>query len=400
MKRHWKTIGAVFALALVAVLSVVLLQSREPAYKGKALSAWLQDWDNSFGPPGTPFRPELVNLIENAIRQMGSNAVPSLRSMLRTRDTGLRQKVVAYCSKRPWIPIHFRPPAYRLHIRGMFGIRALGAVGKPAIPELVALLSSQDWTIRAWAAGALGKIGRDANAAMSNLTMSLGDKDEHVRQAACDALADIGVSKEVVLPALMPCLRDTNDGVFNAALRTASRMGVGLSVLVPAVTGQLTQKDPRVRYEAATELGRCGDKARSAIPELLKALHDTDKDVREAAAGALMKIDPDTAAQTGVTAPPAQPAEASAGSGTLALQGPASMALDIYKAGAGVELVMKFQGPVPGFINVRATRPLSQKEAMEFLEKALLEQAGIVLERIDEKHVAVKMRHQQQGKSK
>lgn len=43
------------------------------------------------------------------------------------------------------------------------------------------------------------------------------------------------------------------------------------------------------------------------------------------------------------------------------------MALDIYKSVAGVELLMKFQGPVPGLINLRATRPLSPKEAMEFL---------------------------------
>jgi HEAT repeat protein len=393
MKRHRKANGAAFALVLVAVLSVVLLQSREPAYRSKPLSAWLQDWDNSFGPK-TPFRPELVNTIENAIRQMGSNAVPSLRSMLRTRDTGLRQKVVAYCSKRPWIPIHFRPPAYRMHIRGMFGIRALGAVGKPAIPELVSLLSDPDWTVRAWGAGTLGKVGREANAATPDLTARLSDKDEHVRQAACDALAEIGASKEVVLPALMPCLRDTNDGVFNAALRTASRMGVGPSALVPAVTDQLNQQDPRVRYQAAMALGGCGDKARSAIPELLKAVRDVDKDVREAAAGALIKIDPSVAVEAKLPPPTGPASDAGAVSVNLAMQGPTSMALDIYRSIAGVELVMKFQGPLPGFVNVRATRPLSQKEAMEFLEKALLDQCGIVLERIDDKQVAVKMRHQ------
>jgi HEAT repeat protein len=294
---------------------------------------------------------------------MGPKAVPSLRRMLRTRDTKLRLALVSYCSKRPWFPLHFRPPAYRLQIRGLFGIGALGATAKAAVPELVILLHSADWTIRAWAAGDLGKIGPEASTATPDLVAVLGDRDEHVRAAACGALVAIGARKEGMLPGLMTCLRDTNDAVFSAALAAASSIGVEPPMLVPVVTDQLKQTDPRVRYEAAMALGRNGDKARSAIPELLKAIQDTDKDVREAAAGALSKIDP-------------------------------SMALDIYKAIAGVELVMKFQGPVPGLINLRATRPLSPKEAMDFLEKALLEQAGIVLERIDEKHVAVKMRHQ------
>jgi hypothetical protein len=223
---------------------------------------------------------------------------------------------------------------------------------------------------------------------------ALGDKDEHVRQAACNALSEIGASKEVVLSALMPCLRDTNDGVFNAALRTASQMGVDSSALVPALRDQLNQKDPRIRYAAAMALGGCGDKARVAIPELLKSVHDSDKDVQEAAAGALVRIDPDTAAKSQVSSPSGPGADASGGSVTLAFQGPASMALEIYKSIAAVELVMKIQGPVPGLINVRATRPFSQKEAMEFLEKAFLEQAGVVLEHVDEKHVAVKMRYQ------
>jgi hypothetical protein len=141
-------------------------------------------------------------------------------------------------------------------------------------------------------------------------------------------------------------------------------------------------------------LGSFGAKARSAVPELLKAGHDSEKDVREAAAGALIRIDPSVAAEAKLPPPPGPASDAGAGSVTLTMRGPSSMALDMYKAIAGVELVMKSQEPIPGLINVRTTRPLSPKEAMEFLEKALLDQCGIVLEHVDEKHVAVKMRRQ------
>jgi hypothetical protein len=182
---------------------------------------------------------------------------------------------------------------------------------------------------------------------------------------------------------------------------------------------------------AARALGCVGSNARQAVPALRAMLGAaTTSNARAEAAIALWRIEGDTnllpvlkrelgrilqgppakrvetalremeaaikpvASVDQPRAPNGSATDASPASGTLAMQGPASMALDIYKAIAGVDFVMEFQGPVPGLINVRATRPLSQNEAMEFLENALLDQCGIVLEHVDEKHIAVKMRHQ------
>jgi HEAT repeat protein len=373
VKGHRKLLGIILALVALIVLSALWLESREPQYEGKSLTVWLQEWENGHGSPGTGVQFSVKTNVDNAIRQMGSKAVPGLRKMLRTRDSQFREQVVAYCVKRPRIPFHFRPSAYRLNIRGMFGIGVLGPLGQTAVPELLTLLEHSDWTIRAWAAGTLGKIGRGASPAVPDLIARLRDTDEHVRQAACGALVNVGASKEAVLPALKICLRDTNDVVFQTALETSSRLGADMSVLVPTITEQLNQKDPRVRYEAAMALAGCGEKGRSAIPKLLQAVHDGDKDVREAAAGALLKIDPSSAENAKVPPPPGPAADAGTGSITLELQGPTSIALDIYRHAAGVELDMGFPGPPPGFINVRATRPLSPKETAEFLEKALFD---------------------------
>src|SRR5437660_318068 len=109
-------------LASTALL-LILFPPREPTFEGRSLTSWLEEWGKCFGPPGTPFRPEPLAEARNAIEQMGGAAVPLLRKMLRTRDTSLRQKVVMFCSKRPWIPIHFRPPAKKLQNWAMFGIR-------------------------------------------------------------------------------------------------------------------------------------------------------------------------------------------------------------------------------------------------------------------------------------
>jgi HEAT repeats len=246
MKAPRKTIGAVIALTLVAVLSVVLLRPREPHYKGRPLTAWLEDWDRSFGPPGTLtiYRAEQGAEVENALRQMGSQAVPSLRRMLRARDSRLRVKVVAFCAKRPWIPIRFRAPAEKLHRRALFGIRTLGPVGKPAVPELIELLTDPSAPTRAYAAFALSQVGPEANIAIPELIKRLTDEDGNVRAATCRTLRQAGPSAREALPGLIRCLRDTNDTVFSAALGAVLQIGAVPSDVVPPVDGAIGPERP------------------------------------------------------------------------------------------------------------------------------------------------------------
>ena len=71
VKGHGKILGAVLIFLILAILSMVLLRTREPICQGKSLTAWLQDRDQSFGSPGKPFPREHISQIEEAIRQMG-----------------------------------------------------------------------------------------------------------------------------------------------------------------------------------------------------------------------------------------------------------------------------------------------------------------------------------------
>jgi len=64
----------------------------------------------------------------------------------------------------------------------------MGPEAQPALPELIAALSSMETDIRAAAAQALGKLGPAARTAEDTLRKALNDPEAPVRRAAGDAL--------------------------------------------------------------------------------------------------------------------------------------------------------------------------------------------------------------------
>jgi HEAT repeat protein len=155
--------------------------------------------------------------------------------------------------------------------------RALGQIGAPAVPGLLAALRDADWNARLAAAEALGEIG-DA-AAVPGLLAALRDASLYVREAAAKALGEIGAP---AVPGLLAALRDAD---WNARLAAAEALGEIGAPAVPGLLAALRDESRQVRKAAAWELGKIGDAA--AVPGLLAALGDADVDVREAAAWAL-----------------------------------------------------------------------------------------------------------------
>src|SRR5262249_15751394 len=73
--------AAIILIAFVG-FTVAILRPREPAYHGRALSDWLKEFDRSdwtIAPdPGSP--------AVQAVRQIGTNALPTLLEMASTSD--------------------------------------------------------------------------------------------------------------------------------------------------------------------------------------------------------------------------------------------------------------------------------------------------------------------------
>src|SRR5213592_4436066 len=72
------------------------LRPREPVWKGKRLSAWLKDYDG-LGPRVTSAD------VDEVVRQIGTNALPRLVSMLRASDSRLKLFVIKLNAKQRFV---------------------------------------------------------------------------------------------------------------------------------------------------------------------------------------------------------------------------------------------------------------------------------------------------------
>jgi hypothetical protein len=239
---------------LLAILGAILAtggcatqRPKQPSYQGKSLSAWLEDYartEYANEPDWTPAWTEEDRQARaravNAVREIGTNAIPWLLEMVSSQDH-----------------------------RGVLGFQALGPAGKPAVPALIAMMQDPLLTHRATACPALGAIGPAAEEAVPVLL-----KHSNVWVAGptalwtVPALAQIHMHPELVVP------------VFAEILRTNSSLG------------------PLARpYLAA--LGSFGSQAQLAVPAILPYVDSKDESVRVSATNALRSIDSDRGSASG-----------------------------------------------------------------------------------------------------
>ena len=265
--RKW----AKFALAIsvVAVVGVLVWQSlrqREPFYEGRSLRAWLIDFNTSF--PWLPGQDAEKNLrAGEAIRRIGTNALPFLVEMARAKDSSLSSLIGSLAMKQNLIRARFWTENDE-HQLAASGFQALGQTGAEAVPSLVALLHDPDLLLRLNAAGCLGNIGPDAKAAIPALLPLLNNKSRMVAWDTTLNLGKIHMEPDLVVPALIEKL---------GALEASSYRGTVMSAL-----------------------GRFGKLATPAIPAILPFLHDADNNIRTEATNALKAIDAEAAAKAGV----------------------------------------------------------------------------------------------------
>src|SRR5262245_46074574 len=161
-KRHFKFIA--FAFLLVVTIAVYKSSQREPSYGGRTLSSWLQDMDGYAGPK--------MSRAQEAVRAIGTNAVPGLVSVLRLKDSDLKQRLAENLNKLLPGKAALTPLMER-HRQVIYACEALGPGGRAAIPELSALLYERKYeTLAHPIAYTLAGMGPDAVPYLTNALTS------------------------------------------------------------------------------------------------------------------------------------------------------------------------------------------------------------------------------------
>jgi hypothetical protein len=214
---------------------------REPLFEGRRLSSWLNHHvaSSSAKPPyGSPGWQKA----DEALRHIGTNAIPTLLRMIRAKDPPpLVLKLIEFQRYR-WTRINYRY-AYTRHEEAEYAFRMLGTNGASAIQELI-------------------KIYEEATSPASKI-------------CAAQALGSIGPAARPAVPVLLRNFTDTNAKVRSSAVSSIISIGGEPNLLVPAFTMALNDPDVGVRWNALSGLSRFGGKARPAVSEILKMRNDT-----------------------------------------------------------------------------------------------------------------------------
>src|SRR4051794_29446211 len=102
---------------------------REPVYHGKPLTFWLGAF--SLRPGFSLAVPEEMLSSEEAVRHIGTNAIPTLLQGLRANDSALTRKLLDLVESQHFIKIR-RTPAYQRNAQAAAAFEILGASAKEA----------------------------------------------------------------------------------------------------------------------------------------------------------------------------------------------------------------------------------------------------------------------------
>lgn len=273
----------IYSLAVLGLLVTQVLYKPssafcqgEPEYNGRAVSEWLA----RLQPTNTGTEKSQAN---EAIRQLGSNALPSLM-----RD--LRDLVQNYATNPGVFEFNGtnRDPERRALVL-VEAFRDLGDNAKPAATELASLFNQGSLPYY------VGPMLLNADKELGETTFAhaLTNQSDKVRETALASLVPNpgGTNALVELAGLAYCLNDdTPDkdrglGVSRGVIlriKAANALGIFDSLNDPERRVQVllerfkTEKDRLVRQAILSSLGRFGPKAKSALPYVRQATNDPD----------------------------------------------------------------------------------------------------------------------------
>jgi HEAT repeat protein len=236
MKKLFILLFCLAAFCGAMIFLVNYSSPTDPVWQGKKLSQWLRE-ETSHN------RLNLTDDAHEAIRAMGTNALPYLLNLAGEKDSSISLEL----RKRPSLGYlgflrQLAPTHAADRICAANGLQALGKEAVPALPELMRILEDErpDSSASVTAARALVAIGEPA---ISSLLQTLTNtQNTTIKLNVMRSLGEIGKEPDVVVPKLMEQLAATNSWFLRA--------------------------------ETASVIGKFGEKARMALPALIALQND------------------------------------------------------------------------------------------------------------------------------
>jgi hypothetical protein len=268
--------GAIAMLAVLILLGVLCCLRfqfyHEPVYRGKALTVWLQTYD-----PSSAFSQRFIERSEadDAVRHIGTNAIPILLQMLGETDSILKLRLIALAERQQVLRFHF-VRAETLYIEASRAFVVLGDSARDAVPDLIKLYNENISADSQCAIeDALSLIGPGAKPALTLLLRAATNSDHRVRANALWALGDIHAEPQLCVPVLVLALSDSHAGTRDSAVHALGMFGTNAQSAVPALwqlahdTRISSFASPRERFEASQALRKINPDAGSPSDEKL-----------------------------------------------------------------------------------------------------------------------------------
>ena len=354
---------AMLVLSTLAIPMAAYCQQEEPVSRGKPLSYWMERLDN-----------RLDTNARAAIKEMGTNALPDLIRMLRQIQSAPDQNRGHPTATS--IPLGGGVSMNRSldlsRARPLYAVACIGPAGQSALPDILPLLTNQNFLIKRSAFSALQSIGPDtqlARSALPTLLQALEDSDWSMRSLALDTLAALHPGPPEVTPAFIRFLDDPNERVREEAMRWL--VAQTNSIVLPRLDKQLHDQDSYVVVTAASQIGAFGPAAGGSEPRLRQLLNDPLLTVRQSASNALAAI----TGQSIFRSAPEKNANL-----TYNMPGvPLQQFLDIYGNLAGKQVATAAILQRGQTLRMRTVQPLTRSEAIQLFEEVLKEQANLLM---------------------
>lgn len=270
MPRRRKT-TLLIAAAVLFVVTVGILTNRhdgEPYADGHSLSYWIV-----LNSPDAPDQDE-ATAAANAIRQIGTNAIPHLLDWIQYQQSSSTRKRLAVLNR----PINW--------IQNLLGAASDWSIQDSKVNRI-------DAAVRAFSALA----PKDAAVAIPELNRLIAESP--INQITLDGSRAFTALAAMGGPGVAPLLAARNSTNHTIRIWAFSAVPVALTTEpyfdppIPLLIEALTNEDYQVVMHATTALRLYGDKSRPAVPILIEKLNHPQIRVRISATNTLRLIAPE-----------------------------------------------------------------------------------------------------------